>query len=64
MNNINKDDHPERCEIQLKPGERVAICRCWQSKKFPFCDGAHRGHNQENNCCLGPAIVIAKSDQS
>jgi hypothetical protein len=27
--------------ISLKEGEKCVICRCWRSKKFPYCDGAH-----------------------
>ncbi|PFH33299.1 zinc finger cdgsh type protein [Besnoitia besnoiti] len=25
-----------------QPERVVAVCRCWQSKKFPYCDGAHK----------------------
>ena len=50
-------DHPERCEVMLKSGDKVALCRCWQSKKFPYCDGCHRAYNQANSDALGPVIV-------
>ena len=36
--------------IQDKP---VALCRCWASKKFPFCDGSHQKLDTEQ----GPVIV-------
>jgi len=31
-----------RTTLDLEPGERVALCRCFQSKKFPFCDSTHK----------------------
>jgi CDGSH-type Zn-finger protein len=58
---IKLDDNnlPERATMEIKPGEKVALCRCWQSKKFPYCDGAHRQLNEEQGCCLGPIIITA-----
>ena len=44
-------------EIQAKVGEKVAICRCWKSSKFPLCDGAHNAHNKACGDAVGPAIV-------
>jgi CDGSH-type Zn-finger protein len=26
--------------------KKTVFCRCWKSKKFPYCDGAHAKHNQ------------------
>ncbi|GAB5354971.1 hypothetical protein AAMO2058_000165800 [Amorphochlora amoebiformis] len=34
----------------------VAYCRCWKSKKFPFCDGAHNGHNKSTGDNVGPLV--------
>jgi len=31
-----------RTIVELEPGEEVSLCRCWQSSKFPFCDGKHK----------------------
>lgn len=28
--------------VKMKPGETVAFCRCYESKKFPMCDGSHK----------------------
>lgn len=53
---LNKEHEP-RNELKLKPSDRVALCRCWQSKNFPYCDGSHRQYNQDNQDCLGPVIV-------
>ena len=46
-----REGHP-RTTVKLEPGERVALCRCFGSAKFPFCDGTHRGIEGK-----GPAIV-------
>lgn len=54
MAKINQN-HPIKTEINFS--ERVAICRCWQSKKFPYCDGSHHTFNQEHEENLGPIIV-------
>ena len=29
-------------------------CRCWKSKKWPYCDGSHTKHNQETGDNVGP----------
>lgn len=44
-------DHP-LTTVKLEPGEKVALCRCFGSRKFPFCDGTHMQHPGR-----GPAIV-------
>lgn len=44
--------------VTLKPGEKVALCRCYGSKKFPFCDGTHKQHPGK-----GPAIVEIKPEE-
>jgi len=44
-------DHP-MTTVKLKPGEKVALCRCFASNKFPYCDGSHKEHQG-----TGPAIV-------
>lgn len=44
-----------RTTVQLEPGEQAALCRCFKSKKFPFCDGTHR--QEPSN--VGPVIVQA-----
>ena len=49
-------DHP-RTTVKLKAGEKVAICRCFASNKFPFCDGSHKEHPGK-----GPAIVEAMAE--
>ena len=39
--------------IKAQPGEQFLLCRCYQSKEFPFCDGSHR--QVESN--VGPAAI-------
>ena len=50
--------------IELEKPGRYSFCRCWESEKFPFCDGRHRGHNEQNCDNLGPIVVVIpeKSD--
>lgn len=51
------NDHPLRSSIKVSKEEKIVLCRCWKSKKFPYCDGAHRKYNKENNDNLGPVVV-------
>lgn len=57
---VEKNGH-FRHIVQLKPGERVSLCRCYGSKNFPFCDGTH---NQIHSN-VGPAVieVLATSEE-
>ncbi|KAK1791625.1 hypothetical protein P4O66_013626 [Electrophorus voltai] len=41
-------------------GDKAVYCRCWRSKKFPYCDGAHTKHNQETGDNVGPLIIKRK----
>ncbi|XP_037352063.1 CDGSH iron-sulfur domain-containing protein 1 isoform X2 [Talpa occidentalis] len=41
-------------------GDKAVYCRCWRSKKFPFCDGAHTKHNEETGDNVGPLIIKKK----
>ncbi|XP_028647003.1 CDGSH iron-sulfur domain-containing protein 1-like [Erpetoichthys calabaricus] len=41
-------------------GTKKVYCRCWRSKKFPYCDGAHSKHNEETGDNVGPLIIKAK----
>merc|ERR1712156_190066 len=38
-------------------GDKGVFCRCWKSKKFPFCDGSHVKHNAETGDNTGPLII-------
>lgn len=38
-------------------GDKKVFCRCWKSKKFPYCDGAHNKHNEETGDNVGPLII-------
>lgn len=49
--------HPERDSVTLTDG-KIALCRCWQSKRFPYCDGSHREYNEQHSDSLGPIIVV------
>merc|ERR1712121_165745 len=38
-------------------GDKIAFCRCWRSKKFPLCDGAHAAHNKKTGDNVGPICL-------
>jgi CDGSH-type Zn-finger protein len=42
---------------------KKSMCRCWKSKKFPYCDGAHVKHNKETGDNVGPLIIKNKESQ-
>eukprot|EP00994_Dinema_validum_P009502 NODE_944_length_1214_cov_94.877253_g711_i0.p1 GENE.NODE_944_length_1214_cov_94.877253_g711_i0~~NODE_944_length_1214_cov_94.877253_g711_i0.p1 ORF type:complete len:240 (-),score=54.13 NODE_944_length_1214_cov_94.877253_g711_i0:151-870(-) len=35
----------------------VKLCRCWKSKAWPLCDGAHVAHNKESGDNAGPLVI-------
>lgn len=53
-------DHKPVHQISLAAGEKVALCRCWQSKKFPICDGMHKCLKDKNGRFPGPVIVTCE----
>ncbi len=59
---INMKGHPDRHVEEPPVGQTVAICRCWQSGKFPYCDGTHRKVNAEMGDNVGPAIIKAVAE--
>ncbi|MEC7030848.1 MAG: CDGSH iron-sulfur domain-containing protein [Pseudomonadota bacterium] len=50
---MNKKKDIKRDTVSIKPGEKVALCRCWHSKTFPRCDGSHNALKTSE----GPIIV-------
>ena len=55
---INNNGHESRHELPNSTNKQ-ALCRCWQSKKFPYCDGSHREYNAEHGEALGPVVISA-----
>ncbi|XP_038060255.1 CDGSH iron-sulfur domain-containing protein 2 homolog [Patiria miniata] len=52
-------------EIDIEElGDSEAFCRCWRSKKFPYCDGSHNNHNKETGDNVGPLCLSKKSGSS
>ena len=60
---INDQQHPSRHQIELKPGDKIFICRCWKSANFPYCDGSHRGHCEHAGDDVGPATITVPESQ-
>lgn len=47
--------------IEINQGEKLVLCRCWKSEKFPYCNGAHVKHNKETGDNVGPCIISTKT---
>jgi len=56
---INTRERPDRHNESVPLGKTIALCRCWQSGKFPYCDGTHRKVNAEHGDHVGPAVIKA-----
>ncbi|MER2599490.1 MAG: CDGSH iron-sulfur domain-containing protein [Caldilineales bacterium] len=54
---INTHNQPMRHSETVAEGKTAAFCRCWQSAKFPHCDGTHKQINAETGDNVGPVIV-------
>lgn len=47
---------------KVKDGQKVALCRCYRSAKFPYCDGSHIKHNEETGDNIAPVVVTSGLD--
>ncbi|CAJ1402899.1 unnamed protein product [Effrenium voratum] len=56
--NTEKYDKYHHLIQYAAPGEakKVSVCRCWQSKKFPYCDGTHKKLIEAGDN-VGPYVV-------
>jgi len=49
-----------RTKVTLRQGEVISLCRCWQSKNFPLCDGSHKNADDEK----GPVMIFSDCDEN
>lgn len=47
----------EETVCAIEKNGKLVMCRCWRSKKFPYCDGSHVAHNKKTGDNVGPLIV-------
>ena len=55
---LNSTTFTKQPTTQIEDLDKMVLCRCWKSSKFPLCDGAHGDHNK---CChdnVGPLVVL------
>ena len=60
---IELDSRKVTHRLTIVPGQKLVLCRCWKSKKFPICDGLHGTHNRECGDNLGPVVVTAEAEK-
>ena len=50
--------------VDLEAGRSYFLCTCGQSKKQPFCDGAHNAVNQEHGTSFRPRQLKAEKTET
>jgi hypothetical protein len=53
-------DKVEIEDINVDLAKGKFMCRCWKSKNWPYCDGAHAEHNKLTGDNVGPLAIVAK----
>jgi CDGSH-type Zn-finger protein len=51
-------------KLKLHKGKKYSICSCGLSKLLPFCDNAHREHNEKNRTNYKSVKIISEETVS
>lgn len=58
---IQKDQQKVANTLDVEDiGDKISLCRCWRSKKFPVCDGTHNTYNKAYGDNVGPVTITKK----
>lgn len=47
-------------KLKIHKSKKYSICSCGLSKRLPFCDNAHREHNEKNGTNYKSLKIIAE----
>ena len=49
-------------KVNLQEGKRYSFCTCGLSKNIPYCDNAHRAHNEKEGTDYKSIKIFPQAD--